>query len=64
MVTLTPKAAAQVKAAAIKALYCPGRGRFCRMLREDGSLDETIDSALYSLWRFGMLDATDAELAN
>lgn len=58
------KAAAEVRDAILARLWDDTAGVFVKSLREDGSLDTTVDmSGVYGVWRFGVLPANDAVLA-
>jgi GH15 family glucan-1,4-alpha-glucosidase len=58
------KAATEVRDAILARLWDDGAGIFVKSLREDGSLDKTVDmSGVYGVWRFGVLPANDARLA-
>lgn len=55
------RAAEQMREAALKYLWLPGKACFARLLipQPDGSFtaDETVESSLMGLWYFGMLSA-------
>ncbi len=57
------QAAAEVKQGAIDHLYDPQLGRFMRMIvfHEDGAItkDQTLDSSMWALFRFGMFSPDD-----
>lgn len=57
------KAAAEVRDAILALLWDDTAGIFVKSLREDGSLDKTVDmSGVYGVWRFGVLPSNDARL--
>lgn len=51
-------AALKMKEAFIRKFYSQENGRFARSLI-NGKLDFTVDSALFSIWRFGLLQPDD-----
>ena len=60
-------AAARIKEGADAHLYRPELNRFARRLslRDEGGVDvdQTLDSAIYGLWRFGMYEADEPRIA-
>lgn len=59
------KAAEEVRQAMVKYMWSEEAGRFCRMATRTSSgydLDMTIDAAMYGLWAYNALPATDARV--